>query len=592
MESQNKNCQNCKQNFLIESEDFVFYEKIKVPPPTFCWRCRMQRRNTWRNERSLYKRKCDAPGHSENIITAFSPEASYVVYDQKEWWSDSWNPLAYGTPYDFSKSFFAQFKALLQKVPIPAVANVNPVNSEYCNAADSNKNCYLCFAAGFDENVCYSNKIGMSKDSLDCYMATKLELCYENVNCHESYRLLWSVNSKNCRDSYFLYNCKNCSNCFGCANLASKSYHIWNTPYSKEEYFAKLATFDLASREELASCREKFQKETVATAVHKYANILSSPHCTGDNINNCKNTRISFDVLTGGEDSKFLQHCYELKDAYDCMGAYRYEFSYESVDNNIGNNNLGTVVTYNASNNRYTFHCHGCSNIFGCIGLRNKEYCILNRQYSKEEYEKLIPQVVAHMSEMPYSDSAGRKYGYGEFFPAELSPWAYNETIAQEYFPLSEAEAVAQGFRWRKSEERHYSATLLADKIPNRIADVSDSILNEVIECIHKGTCNEQCTTAFKVIDAELQLYRKLNLPLPSLCPNCRHYARLKQRNPLMLWKRKCRCSGIQSDNGIYRNTAAHSHGAGGCLNEFETSYSPERPEIIYCEACYQAEVA
>ena len=69
----------------------------------------------------------------------------------------------------------------------------------------------------------------------------------------------------------------------------------------------------------------------------------------------------------------------------------------------------------------------------------------------------------------------------------------------------------------------------------------------------------------------EFKFYKRMNLPLPRLCPNCRHYERLKQRNPLRLWHRKCMKEG--------------------CQNEFETSYAPDRPEIIYCERCYQQEV-
>jgi hypothetical protein len=82
-----------------------------------------------------------------------------------------------------------------------------------------------------------------------------------------------------------------------------------------------------------------------------------------------------------------------------------------------------------------------------------------------------------------------------------------------------------------------------------------------------------------------------MNLPLPRLCPNCRHYQRLKQRNPLKLWKRHCQCAGGKSSNGVYQNTVVHNHGTNPCPNEFETSYSPERPEIIYCEECYLKEV-
>ena len=58
MESENRVCQNCKNDFVIELDDFGFYEKMKVPPPTFCPNCRAQRRFMWRNERSLYKRPC------------------------------------------------------------------------------------------------------------------------------------------------------------------------------------------------------------------------------------------------------------------------------------------------------------------------------------------------------------------------------------------------------------------------------------------------------------------------------------------------------------------------------------------------------
>jgi len=42
--NETKNCQNCKKDFTIEQDDFSFYEKIKVPPPTFCPECRYKRR--------------------------------------------------------------------------------------------------------------------------------------------------------------------------------------------------------------------------------------------------------------------------------------------------------------------------------------------------------------------------------------------------------------------------------------------------------------------------------------------------------------------------------------------------------------------
>ena len=114
----------------------------------------------------------------------------------------------------------------------------------------------------------------------------------------------------------------------------------------------------------------------------------------------------------------------------------------------------------------------------------------------------------------------------------------------------------------------------------------------KIIECEHSGKCKDQCTEAFKIIPEEFKFYKRMNLPLPRLCPNCRHYQRLKLRNPLKLWRTKCQCGGAASENGLYKNTAKHSHGDGHCANEFKTTYAPDRPEIIYCEQCYQQELA
>ena len=127
--------------------------------------------------------------------------------------------------------------------------------------------------------------------------------------------------------------------------------------------------------------------------------------------------------------------------------------------------------------------------------------------------------------------------------------------------------------------------------MPDHINGVSDDILNEVIECEHNGKdCNQQCATAFRILPNELGFYRAMKLALPRLCPNCRHYQRLKKVNPPKLWHRKCMCSGVESDNEKYQNTIPHFHGENSCLNEFESAISPERQEIVYCEKCYQAE--
>ncbi len=297
MNQESRQCQNCKNQFVIEPEDFGFYEKIKVPPPTFCPECRNQRRMSWRNERSLYKRKCNVPGHSEEVISMYRPDAPYVVYDRDYWWSDAWDPLASGKEYDFTKPFFTQFDELLRTVPMIALANQNSVNSDYVNYSDGNKNCYLIFGGGWNENVRYSNKMMEDKDSQDLLVVSKSQLCYECVGCTDSYRLLYSLNSKNCRDSYFLYSCRNCSDCFGCANLVNKKYCFFNEQLTKEEYGRRVLEMNMHSRAGREQVEKMFYETIYLKAIHRYANIVNAVQSTGDNINNAKNCKVCFDIF-------------------------------------------------------------------------------------------------------------------------------------------------------------------------------------------------------------------------------------------------------------------------------------------------------
>ena len=109
--------------------------------------------------------------------------------------------------------------------------------------------------------------------------------------------------------------------------------------------------------------------------------------------------------------------------------------------------------------------------------------------------------------------------------------------------------------------------------------DVPDSIVGEVVGCLHKGKCKDRCLGAFKITENELNLYRQLGVPLPRLCFICRHEVRLRKRNPMKLWHRDCMCDRLN-----------HEHD-GKCNNEFETAFAPDRSEIIYCENCYNKEV-
>jgi hypothetical protein len=546
MNPENKNCQNCKKDFVIESEDFNFYKKIDVPSPTFCPECRLIRRLMYRNERTFYHRVCEKC--NKKIIAVFSESTGIHVYCQSCWWGDEWDAQDYREEYDPNRSFIEQVYELLHRVPIMNLFGLHTTNvgTEYANMTGWLKNCYMVTYSDHSENLIYGSFVNWSKDSIDNLMGQKLELCYETINCTQCYKTFFSTDCVSCNNVWFSKNCVGCNDCFNCVNLNKKSYCIFNTQYSKEEYLEKIKELHPTTAEMILKNKEKaedFWKKFPQKYMHGVRTINSS----GDYIVDTKNAKdcfIGFNI----ENCRFCSFVTgKLTDSYDFTNfGENSSLLYEAFQtgDQVSEARFSWWAISNIQNVDYCMFVGSSSDLFGCVGLRKHKYCILNKQYSKEKYFELREKIIEKMK----VDGE-----YGEFFPINKSPFGYNETTAQEFFPLSKNEAIQKGYSWHDREEKNRETK------------------EGVIYCEHDGKCNESCTTMFILHPFEIQFYKKMNLPQPSMCPNCRHADRIKYRNPLKLWHRKCMKEG--------------------CPNEFETSYSPDRSEIVYCEKCYQQEV-
>ncbi len=578
-----RTCQNCKTDFRIEPDDIGIYKKMDVPPPTWCPPCRMQRRIAFRNERKVFWTTSALSG--KKILTLYAPSFGLTIYDDDEWRSDAWDPLEYGRDVDFSRPFLAQIFELSKVVPLPAASRINMVNSEYSGNADGLKNCYLMFNSNHTEDSAYGNGVDFSAHCYDNSHIQKGQLCYGSfwlTNCNQVHF------SSRCEDSanlWFSRDCAGCSDCFGCANLRRKKYCIFNVQYSKEEYERRLADMRLSTWSGLTT----HAAEAYALwggQPYKYLQGVQNAMVSGEYITHSKNVQQSY-IIREGEDIKYSQYLQVPfgKDAYDAslFGSHS-ELLYETTTCGWGARNV--KFSYESwgeiRDAEYCMHCQHASNLFGCVGMKGSQYCILNKRYSKEEYESLVSKIKKHMDDVPYIDSLGRTYKYGEFFPAEFSPIAYPSSIAPEHFPLSKEEAVAQGFVWLDPEEREYQTTLPAADLPDDIKDADERVSKEIIACA-------QCGKAYRIIPDELRFLKKVGIPLARTCVDCRHAARITQRNRARFYERNCACSRTGTS---YRNSVDHFHGSDPCPNDFETSYAPDRPEIVYCEACYNAETA
>src|SRR6185295_17131890 len=187
----------------------------------------------------------------------------------------------------------------------------------------------------------------------------------------------------------------------------------------------------------------------------------------------------AFDIINC-EDGKYLCFTPKTKMTYDATfnSPDSVESSYE-VCSTVGNTSaMSTFLSWYNESISYSMECNNCQNLFGCVGLKHKKYCIFNKQYTKEAYEKLVPKIIAHMMQ------TGE---WGEYFSPTLSPFGYRETIAQEYFPLGAAAIKQQG--WNTFSEPEKTGAYLGPKVilPESIAEVDESICEQILTCDCSG---------------------------------------------------------------------------------------------------------
>ncbi|MBI2453576.1 hypothetical protein HYV58_00155 [Candidatus Peregrinibacteria bacterium] len=552
----NPSCIRCAKPFTITGEEIKFLEKIApvvggqkvhIPPPISCPDCRSQLRTAHRNEQYLYHNKSAASG--QPLISLYSPTNEWSrdlkIYSHEEWWSESWDALQFGQDFDFARPFFDQFSDLMKKVPHVALIQVNNENSPFTTGTGFCKNCHLISCSENCRDCYYGKLIQNSSDIIDSDFVYDSQLCYgcfQVKNCYNCVCVNYSQNSSDC---FFSENLRGCRNCLFSTNLNNKEYYYMNQPLVKEEYAAKLQEV-LGSREGFKKAHAQLQ-ELRKKRVYKYANIINSENSTGDFLLNCKNCTDCFD-MNNSQDCKYVTVGVNTKDLVDCSNMYlKPELCYQV---------LGTIAVYNCIFSLYVFHsqnlmysqfCYNSNNLFGCFGLKKNQYCIFNKQYTKEQYETLVPRIIEHM------EKTGE---WGRFFPPALSPFGYNETVAHEYFPLNKEQAVSRGFHWKEDSPREYAQSTAA--APDNIQDVKDDITKIALAC-------EICGKNYRIIPQELQRLKEIPMPLSRRCPDCRYKERMKLRNPRHLWERTCM----------------------KCSTPIMTTYAPERPERVLCEKCY-----
>lgn len=518
--SSTRRCEVCAQSFSESASERGLRARVADGVlgeivPALCPRCRYQRRLANRNEWNFYHRKCSASG--SQIISIYSADKPFPVYSADYWWSQRWDPLAYGLQIDFTKPLFTQIAELRARVPRICLTAPNSVNSLYTNQGSDNRNCYVTVATNFSERCLYVNWCQRCRMCVDCYLLEDCTECYECLRSSRLRRCGYLSQCSDCTNCWFSTRCSNSSNLFGCHGLSNASYCIYNRKVSRRKWNEFFRSTPLTR----ATVEESQHRVRLLSAadISNQAWGLRNVEATGDDLFDCIKVHGSF-------------NCREARDLYYCQDAWKVGTGLDQTET------LGIIRSAEIEGSMncidcfalcrswdvercwYSELCFDSSDLVGCIGIRNGRFCILNQRYSETEFLKLKKRLLRHLRD------TGE---LGEFFPASISSFGYNESMAQEYFPLPKSEVLKRGWQWAPLEDRRKQYIGPEYRIPESICDVLDEITKKIL-------LSEDTGAPYRVIPEELQSYRALALPVPGRSPDSRRAARRTFANLRQSW--------------------------------------------------------
>ena len=540
-------CSESGQKYYFSQEQIEMYKKLEVPIPNVSPLISDKRQRAYIPGLELFKR--DLATGQKGAITMYDPESKVVVWDNTEWYSDNFNGLNYGVTSNPDNLFFDQWKKLSWQTPRLSISNSpNNINSPWVVNAAKCQNCYFNHGGINNEELIYCDFCARVNHSIGSAGVVNSEYTFDSIQCDQSSNLFTCERCEGGLNLYFCLGCRNCSDCFGCVNLFRKKFCFFNEQLTEEEYRKKIADIDLGDR----NVYQDYKQKALAiwdTSVRCAYRQFSCENVIGDDVARSNNAIANFAI--------YIENSYDIFDAsvikHSCniSTANNLEYCYNctSVEESYGCKMCLTCTA--CSNVEYCEQCFDCEYCFGCIGLRHKKYCILNVQYTEDEYWIMLDKIKYSML---------KRGEYGNFFPYASSLLAYNTTSAMFFAPSSKENIERIGGRWydlKKNNEINDNMEI--SEVPLNIKDADDSILKKIFKC-------PQSHRTFRIIKPELDFYRQHHIYLPNYHPNVRRQLNIERLLPIYFEKFDCN----QCHRESYKQIKEKDNGK------------------LYCDVCYE----
>jgi len=410
--------------------------------------------------------------------------------------------------YDNKNNFFSNYKKLLLTVKLPNLFHyiVNS-NCDYSEASLNSKNAYLSnFAINENENIFYTFRVQKSTNVYNSlYVINNCENIYFSRWITESFNIFYCSYVQNSANIWFSSNLTWCSECIFCNDLDNQSYSIKNKKLSKKDYLEEKKII-LKEKNNFLNYYNKCNKLWVNQNSSNVTGNFIIESTNVDNWHYVSHNNISRNVMFTGNDNGvgnfndvFVAWWTWWNDFYGIHSAWWWANLYCSISISFCENIF------------YSYYLENCSYCIWCIGLKNKSYCILNKQYTKEEWNIMADKIFSSM------EKEGTLWN---FFPWELNPFYFNDTVAWLIWWFTKEEVTKEWYMWRDEEIKvdipEWSDVILTselDKYQWYNEDWDWKINPEILKKVIK----DEKWNYYRIVQMEYDFLVKHNLPLPEI---------------------------------------------------------------------------
>jgi hypothetical protein len=383
----------------------------------------------------------------------------------------------------------------------------NNEGSDFADCVFWGKNAYLSFVVWHEfENVLYSSMVYSRCTNIlnSVLISNNTQNIYYSKWVEQSYNVFFSKYINNSSNLWFCTNCIGCKECILCDGLENVAYCIRNKQLSVEEY----------NKEKQNILGEKKSFENMYWALGDSAKNYGSENVDGNFIRfseNVVNTHMAM-RLRNSRNCLFISWVNGCENFYDCFDAGINSSDFYGCCSGWAQaaHIYCSSQIDQCTHQYYSYHMETCHYCMGCIGLKNKSYCIFNKQYTKEERHTKVDEIFNQM------DKDGT---LGEFFPATMNPFYFNDTAAYLIDPSFTKEEVMKLWYLRRDEPVKVDIPAGADVV--KVSELTnfesfDGDGNWYIDSsiLHKIIVDEE-GNYYKIVKMEYDFLVKHGLPLP-----------------------------------------------------------------------------